>query len=279
MGALIPVGVWIRTTLPDGRDAAATEFIGFTYVDPQAGLSAKGGARGEPFVEAPTMTLRLPLGDLPWERLGDEEIATLALPRAPSWVEEFYGPQPPPGTPWGAWREHPALVGKFHPEHPDDVQVIVHDGGPRLSDRRPELVWARVTGMDGELFQATVLNRPHALVTVAHGQAIQFVVPAGLEHGLLVTPKYVAERGAWQIEPCKKCGLGELLDAPSDLLRVVFPSTPPGAQFEAFSSFCGLCGGVQMVTRRGSAITEQPPATEQPAATAACKWWQFWKRS
>src|SRR5215471_14876033 len=31
------------------------------------------------------------------------------------------------------WREHPLLKSRFHPEFPDDLQVIVHDGGPRLS--------------------------------------------------------------------------------------------------------------------------------------------------
>jgi hypothetical protein len=47
------------------------------------------------------------------------------------------------------WRALPALAGKFHPEHPDDLPVIVHDGGPRITRARPEAVWVRVTGMTG----------------------------------------------------------------------------------------------------------------------------------
>ncbi len=39
------------------------------------------------------------------------------------------------------WRSDPLLEGRFHPEYPDDLQVIVHDGGPRLTKNAPELMW------------------------------------------------------------------------------------------------------------------------------------------
>jgi hypothetical protein len=38
------------------------------------------------------------------------------------------------------WSEHPKLQGRFDPEFPDDLQVIVHHSGPYIPDRRPELV-------------------------------------------------------------------------------------------------------------------------------------------
>jgi hypothetical protein len=60
-----------------------------------------------------------------------------------------------------AWRQHPRLEGRFHVDHPDDLQVLVHDGGPRLTDRRPELVWVRVTACHGDVFTARLLNQPH----------------------------------------------------------------------------------------------------------------------
>jgi len=249
----IPVGTWIAATLPARPGAGAVEFVGFTYVDQQAGLSARGGARSDPtLAESPGITLRLPLGDIALRALTEQEVAQLGLPARPTWLE-FFGPQPAPGTPWGVWREHPALAGRFHPDYPDDTQVIVHDGGPRLTERRPELVWARVSGMEGDLFAATVLNQPHQLSTVAAGQQIRFVAPPGLDHGLMVTERYLSERPGWDIEPCSKCGLAELMDAPSDLIRVVFPSAAPDAELEAFSAFCGLCGGVQLVKRRRGA--------------------------
>ena len=38
----------------------------------------------------------------------------------------------------GEWRDHPKLKGRFHESYPDDLQVMAHDGGPRLTDSRPE---------------------------------------------------------------------------------------------------------------------------------------------
>jgi len=57
-------------------------------------------------------------------------------------------------------RNHPKLHSRFHPEYPDDVQVIVHEGGPRITDRRPEVVWVRVIGVERDVFTGEVLNEP-----------------------------------------------------------------------------------------------------------------------
>ncbi len=169
------------------------------------------------------------------------------------------------------WRTHPKLKGRFHPEHPDDLQVIVHDGGPRLTDRRPEAVWVAVTGCDGDVFAGRVLNQPSQLCAVQQGQQIRFIMPAGSEHPVLVTDKYLLERPAWTIHPCQKCGLAELFDAPSDLMRVVFPNLPEGAVIEAFTSFCPLCGGVQALEFREASDQSAPTPPPRNA------WWQFWR--
>src|SRR5215467_14273274 len=145
------------------------------------------------------------------------------------------------------WRSHPKLKDRFHPQHPDDLQVIVHDGGPRITDRRPEAVWVTVTGCDGDVYAGRVLNQPSQLRTVQQGQQIRFIMPEGGKHPVLVTEKYLRERSAWTIHPCQKCGLSELFDAPSDLMRVVFPNAPAESVMEAFTSFCPLCGGVQVI--------------------------------
>src|SRR5436309_14955715 len=125
------------------------------------------------------------------------------------------------------------LKGRFLPNHPDDLQVVVHDGGPQINRNEPEIVWATVTGMDGNLFWGRVLNQPHHLETVHRGDEIKFVMPAGnapaalrelaaIRVGLrqpaltgwlapiLVTDKYLRERAAWTIHPCPQCGLSEL---------------------------------------------------------------------
>lgn len=51
------------------------------------------------------------------------------------------------------WRTDPALSGRFHPDYPDDLQVIVHDGGPRFTEKPPELIWVTVTAKDEKAFR------------------------------------------------------------------------------------------------------------------------------
>ncbi|HWA24844.1 MAG TPA: hypothetical protein VG734_04145 [Lacunisphaera sp.] len=150
------------------------------------------------------------------------------------------------------WRRHPDLQGKLHPEYPDDLQVVIHDGGLRFSDRRPEAVWVRISDNRGDVFAGQVLNAPAQLKSVRQGQTILFLARTGTEHALMVTEKYLMERPAWEIGPCDRCGLAELFDAPSDLLRVAFPNLPAGAALETFTSFCPLCGGVQVLQARSA---------------------------
>lgn len=150
-----------------------------------------------------------------------------------------------------SWRRAPELQGRMpHPDFPDDLQVVVHDGGPRTTKRAPELMWARITGVRGGVFVARLLNKPHQLDSVRSGDEILFVVPAGWKYPLRVTEQYVAERGDWIITPCGKCGLSELFDPPSALMRVVFPDTPPDAIMDMFTARCGGCGGAQVVQAR-----------------------------
>jgi hypothetical protein len=129
------------------------------------------------------------------------------------------------------------------------------------------LVWVRVTGGEQDIFRGRVLNKPHHLTTVAEGSEILFVAPAGSEHLLMVTRKYLQERPNWTIVGCKRCGLSELFDAPSDLIRVVFPGTPPGALMRSFTARCGNCGGFQLVKSREDTGGEQPAAPSTPAQT------------
>ena len=169
------------------------------------------------------------------------------------------------------WRNHPKLQGRLHPQHPDDIQVIVHDGGPRMTDRLPEAVWVRIVASDADVFTGEVLNQPQQLISVKQGDRILFVVPTSGEHPLMVRPKYLKERSAWSIHPCNKCGLSELFDAPSDLITKVFPNLPMGQKPEMFTVFCGACGGVQ-----GAALANA--SIEKPVTNAGNrKWWQFWK--
>lgn len=171
------------------------------------------------------------------------------------------------------WQQHPKLRQRFHPDAPDDLQVIVHDGGPRLSRNSPELVWVTVIGADeSDVFTGRVLNQPQQLKTVSQGTFIKFVAPAG-DHLVMVTEKYLLERDRWNIHGCNKCGFNELFDAPSDLMRVIFPDLPADASMEMFTSFCGICGGVQVIQDKN------PDSIENDAKpkTTPRKWWQFWR--
>jgi hypothetical protein len=151
------------------------------------------------------------------------------------------------------WRSDSLLAGRFHPQYPDDLQVIVHDGGPRFAQTAPELVWVTVTGNHGKAYRGKLLNQPHGLKSVRQGDEILFLAVATAEHPFQVSEKYLAERDDWVIMPCNKCGFAELFDAPSDLIKKVFPNAGknPNEEMEAFTAFCPLCRGVQVVHKPG----------------------------
>ena len=121
------------------------------------------------------------------------------------------------------------------------------------------------------MFTGKILNRPSQLQTVNEGDEIQFIVPKDGQQPLRVTEKYLRERPDWIIHPCGNCGLSELFDAPSELMKARFPDLPDGAVMETFTAVCGLCGGVQLVQHK-NAVLDEPLAEESYR-----RWWQFWK--
>jgi tetratricopeptide (TPR) repeat protein len=81
-----PLAAWCRIQTPP------REVIGFTYVDPEAGWSAKGAAAGTgPLADAIECTVRLGAASS-CMRLSDDEVRSLGLPAEPFWLEH-YGPQ------------------------------------------------------------------------------------------------------------------------------------------------------------------------------------------
>jgi hypothetical protein len=152
---------------------------------------------------------------------------------------------------------------RFYPEYPDDIQVIIHDGGPRITHNRPEVIWVRVIGHKNDVFIGKVLNQPLNLTGTHQGDTISFIKPETSEFPIFTTAKYLHERSKWIIHPCDKCGFDELFDAPSDLIRVIFPNIRLGffRRMSWFGTFCPLCGGAQIVEGRNKDV----------------KGWQFWK--
>jgi hypothetical protein len=168
-----------------------------------------------------------------------------------------------PQTPW---RTDPALAGKFHPDFPDDLQIVVHDGEPRRVGRKPELCWVRVVAaeqgperpvMSGSssqapspsraVYVAELLSSPFELTSVKQGDSIRFLADPGSADPVSVTSAYLAERAAWQIQPCRTCGAHEGLDPPAVMAATRFPDvdSPP----LTFTSHCSLCGGLQLLQR------------------------------
>ena len=110
------VGAWMLIT-----GLHAGPLIGFTYVDREHGLCAKGGPPDQDDLGTrPSVTIRtLPWPNLQWRFLSADEVARLQLPALPDWVR-FYGPQPQPGITWD-------------PLVDDDVEPI----GPRAGSAPP----------------------------------------------------------------------------------------------------------------------------------------------
>lgn len=152
-------------------------------------------------------------------------------------------PGPEPG-----WREDPRLRGRFHRQCLDDIQVLVHDGGPRFSSHRPEAVWVTVTECRGDVFRGVLVNQPEQLRRVSKGDSVRFIVPESGPYPLQVSEKYLRERADWAIHPCDGCGLSELFDAPTDLIDSVF-DVSDGFVPEVFTALCAACGGQLIVQR------------------------------
>lgn len=252
------LGRWMTVPMAPSEKSPSS-FVGFVYFDAHAGLSARGGPLGSKFVEQPSMTLRLPLAAA--ELLADDEVAAWKLPARPPWLT-------PEGVQASApWRNDPALVGQFHPSFINDVQIIVHDGEPRRTGKKPELCWVRVGGVeqgprrrflhsaaasthafDGTVYLATLLNQPHLLTSVKQGDALCFYADVSANSPLLVSTAYLAERAAWRVQPCDRCGLCEGFDPPSLMAKTRFPDTPAGVEMLTFTALCAVCGGSQLWT-------------------------------
>jgi hypothetical protein len=148
-----------------------------------------------------------------------------------------------------SWRTDPRLSARFHPDFPDDLQVLVHDGGPKISRNPPELIWARVVGeRDGD-YEAIALNQPYQLASVKEGGRFVFRVREAAPHPFLVSEEYRSDRQQWQVEPCTACGVDELLDPPSRLASLSF-RVPDGVVMQAFTQGCPMCGQGHLVAQR-----------------------------
>lgn len=183
------------------------------------------------------------------------------------------------------WRDDPDLRARLHPQHPDDLQVLVHVGEPRRTQRVPEGCWLRLDAHVGTLvspsradadapververpvYAGTLLHDTKQL-PVAKGDRLLLVHAPGMPLPVVVTEAYRAERPQWSYVRCSKCGADQSLDAPTTMARTRFPAAPAGSVPISFTAFCP-CSGTMVL----SLLDDEPPA---PGPTGK-PWWKFW---
>ena len=68
------------------------------------------------------------------------------------------------------WHNDPDLKERFHPQYPDDLQVLIHEGSFRFTDKKPEVAWVHILNRlqwmhegfdDSYAYRGILLNKPH----------------------------------------------------------------------------------------------------------------------
>jgi hypothetical protein len=132
-------------------------------------------------------------------------------------------------------------------DRPFDVLVLIRNRPFFIGDTPLNLAWVRISGYKNGVFTGTVIVPPELPNSDAKkGREISFIAPNGWEYPIMVPNTYLDEMAAWSVGPCSKCASTQLLDTPSDLIKLL-PSS--GDKLEAFTAFCYVCGGSQIVTR------------------------------
>lgn len=144
------------------------------------------------------------------------------------------------------------------------LRVLVHEGGPRFTAARLELVPVALLTTDGAVMTGRLLESPRRLRSPAVGDTIKFLRVPGQPHPILVTDKYLMERWHSYVVGCQKCGFSELFDCPSDLAAATFP----GQAVSTFTARCPICGGEQLVRILPATPSRPRNASEKQVAAA-----------
>lgn len=239
--------------------------IVFSYVDPQAGPSAKGTllTSTEATVEdaraaatRPNVTVRLGEG-LQVRPLPELEVARLALPEEPEWLRFFQAP------PSGAWVKDPFFKGRFHPQFPNDVQGVFFFP----ASRKAEQMWVRLereTPVAGT-YEGVLLNTAHLEPTLKEGTRVRLRGAEGASGPVWVSDVTAQNLTAWDAR-CEACGFDLVLEPVETLIKRSFPDAPEGAEFEALTTRCAMCRQTQLLQRK---VTEAPPVGPSRGAKLA----------
>lgn len=236
---------WLRMPDPFG---SGQWFLGYSYIDQAAGLSAKGvkldwPATPESAAEAatrPSHTVRSPFPDA--IALEPAEVAALGLPDRPDWAD-FFGP-PPSERPW---RDDPELAAHSHGDLPDDFQAVFYFW-PAM---RAESMWVSLRTADPAVrgYTGVLLNQSHEPGGPRRGATVSIRVAPGASSPIWVSPIMRANLARWKVR-CNDCGFDMLMVPAETIAEQQFPSAPDGCVPVAFTTRCNLCGGTAMVETR-----------------------------
>ncbi|MCG2661717.1 MAG: CHAT domain-containing protein [Kiritimatiellae bacterium] len=157
------------------------------------------------------------------------------------------------------WTKDPLLKGKFHPEHPECVQVLIHASNPRFSGKRAELAWVRVTESRGQYYIGSLVSPPKQLDNIRQGDEVLFMaVPSG-PYPFLISADYLEDRKNWIISPCSKCGFTEMFQSPTKHVEALMrqDNVPEGKTPIMLATSCPICGGIQMLGKVGTKGEQQ----------------------
>jgi hypothetical protein len=230
--------------------------LGFTYHDPAAGPSAKGALVHSDSlkddvrraIDRPDNTVRLGHGVYTPEPLAPEMIARFELPAEPEWMRFFLpSSQTPASSTSRPWRTDPALVGRFHPSFPDDLQVDFYFAASVGRER----MWVQTDAVDGDIggYAAVLLNQPHApRAVIDKGARVSYRIAPGMPNPLWVSPAMQANMRDWSTK-CAACGFDMPLE-PID--NIVGPHVAAAHQrpHEILGMRCPSCGNEIEVKRR-----------------------------
>lgn len=229
-------------TLPSGT------FLGYSYLDSTAGLSAKGVVLEWPAtpeaagaaVTQPDHTVRL--HGVEATVLDDAEVAALALPARPGWADYF---GPPPGE--RPWRDDPEMRRHSHPDLPDDFEAIFYF----WSVGRAERMWVSLRVADPAVggYAGSLLNQPYTPGVLNQGDAVTIRVAPGVAEPIWVSPTMRANLARWKVR-CNDCGFDMMMAPAEYIAEKQFPNAPDGFVPVAFTTRCDLCKGTAMVETR-----------------------------
>lgn len=239
---------WIRASDPSGSDRV---FIGFTFVDPDAGLSARGAvidwpATRETAIEAaefPDTTI--PLAGLDPIALTPSELATLNLPQRPEWLEALAAPAFFSATDH-PWRDDPAMRDSGSDDNPDHFRASFY----AWPEPNVESLWVELRAADPAVggYNGVLLDEPESAEAPTLGSRVSIRVAPGAGAPVWVSPAMRANLARWSAR-CAACGF-DMLMTPAELISEQFPDAPDGCVPLVFTTPCDLCRGQVAVETR-----------------------------